>query len=1153
MKFDMSKLSKLQLACLAMLVTLCAATASAFNPSSYATNSKLASGKWVKIYIPESGIYEITYEELVAMGFTNPTRVKVYGAGGNRISEVLNTTSWDDVSRVPILRLDNKICFYGNGPTSFSIGNYSTTPHFTRVFNPYTNEGCYFLTEENGSDLIPSNKSLTLTEYTDVSSCLSMFFHELDETTVSSTGKDMFGEDFSGGDLKVDYYLPEISDSSLVVHTSVAVNASDICYANAVLHSGTATDTTVYTQSSSRIYNPSSDFIYYNFASPYGVMKLTDPAEHGKYEPYLMFTTSAPQVNIARLDFFILTYTRNNVIKPDEKDNQFLMGYANTNGTERYVLPNATSTTLVWNISNTRFPVNMTLTPYDDQNGSGLSFFAASSHTAMYVAFDPAKTLKKISRFESIENQNLHALPTPDLLIITDKIFHEQAERLADVHRAVDGIDVLVVDQDKIFNEFSSGRRDAMAYRLFCKMFYDRDSEKFKNLLLFGPGTYDNRGIMGEHPGTLLTYQSDNSNYEDFSFTSDDFFGFLTDNSGNNVSADALSIGVGRITCEDPEEAESDVDKFVEYYAQPDYGVWRNNTMVVSDAPDNGLYMFQGEGYKTLIDNDLNTGMHVTTVHNSQYPRSTTEPNVSMDRRTATMGKRLMSDTFKDGAYFATYVGHAGPISFTKVNKMWTTSDVARTTYNHFPIMSTACCDVAHYDSDTRGIAESMFHKRDGGAIALLTSSRMVFASDNDKLNTYFLNALFSYDKNGCMPTLGEAYMKAKRGFTSTNTNKMSFFLLGDPAIKVNYPISRFNITSINNVDMTDSAALAQVSPLMQFEIKAQVVDADGNLDTSFNGDATATLYDRESLFTTLSFSISGVAYNRDIYTNREKLTEVSGRVTNGIFTATMIVPRSPEAKNANVLLRVYAHKDGSDYMVNGFNRDIKMLPYNEAQAVTDNQDPVINAMFINDEAMFSDGASVSSNSVLYITASDDLGINVQPNSMDFSMSLVLDGGKNTYSDIASYATVADGNKVINIELPIKNLAEGVHTLTYTVYDMVGNCATRTITFIVGQNSGVTLTADALPAFLNRDVHFDLATEMTRMPEVTLRVTDATGKLVWKTVTNDSQVTWDFTDMQGNKVPAGLYRYFGTYNDGSNYGGTEIKRLIVLDALKTAN
>ena len=73
-----------------MLALLCASTAGAFNTSIYATQSKLSTGKWVKISIPENGVYEITYTELREMGFTNPSKVHVYGTGGNRISEQLN-------------------------------------------------------------------------------------------------------------------------------------------------------------------------------------------------------------------------------------------------------------------------------------------------------------------------------------------------------------------------------------------------------------------------------------------------------------------------------------------------------------------------------------------------------------------------------------------------------------------------------------------------------------------------------------------------------------------------------------------------------------------------------------------------------------------------------------------------------------------------------------------------------------------------------------------------------------------------------------------------------------------------------------------------------------------------------------------------------
>ena len=1148
----MLKLTKLQLACAAALAIFGAGIASAFNTSMYATTSQLASGKWVKIAIPENGMYELTYDELREMGFNNPGRVSVYGTGGAKISEVLNGSASDDLRRVPILRTNNKICFYGNGPVSFSISDYATMPRFTRTFNPYATEGHYFLCESNQPDFTPAKKAtVTVTNYVNKPTSLNYFYHEREIISVASAGKDMLGEDFSSGNFRVDYYLPHLADSSLVVQTCLAANAAGVSYVTGVLHSGEASDTTAYALSSSRIYSPgSAGSILYNFASPYGLVKLSHPDEHGQFEPLLRFTAADVAVNLARLDYLIMTYTRTNIINEDQ-DNQMLMGFAGTRGNERFMLPNASDNTVVWYINSPNNPMEVTTTPYDDVSGQGLAFFSTGATTSQYIAFDPTKTLKKISSYETVENQNLHGMAVPDLLIISDKLMLDQAQRIADLHMAVDGIDVAVVTQDQVFNEFSSGTRDAMAYRLLCKMFYDRNPAKFKNLLLFGTGSFDNRELMGAHPGLLLTYQSDISHYSDKSYTSDDFFGFLDDNSGSNVTNDKLRIGVGRITCADHDEAESDVDKLVEYYATPDYGVWRNNTMVASDDQDKGDYLYQGEGYKNMIDNELQTGMHVTTVHNAQYARSNTEPNIDAVNKTSTEGKQLWSNTSKEGVYFSTYVGHAGPISYTKRNKLWTTGDVSRTSYSHFPIMSTACCEVAHYDNNTRGIAELMFHKRDGGAIALLTSTRMVYANGNHKLNTNFINAFFSHATTGVMPTLGEAYKESKLGFTTVDENKMAFFLLGDPAIKINYPITRFNIVEVNGTDMTDESEVAILRPLRKFEVVAHVVDADGNLDTSFNGDATVTLYDKEELFTTITSTLSYANIERDVYFNRDKLTELNGRVVNGVFRASVIVPENPRAKNEMVMLRVYAHKDNSTYMVNGFNKKIKMLAYDANMAITDTEDPVITSMYINNEASFSYGSTIGTNSMLYISATDNEGISFQSNSVERNMRLVLDGSS-SFNDITCYATTTNEGKVVNVEFPLTNLAEGLHTLTYTVYDLLGNSDERTITFIVGQTGSVELLADALPAYRGQDVNFNLSTELSKLPEVILRVTDASGNLVWMQTADSFPVAWNLKDMNGNDVPAGLYRYFGTYNDGVNYGGTSINKLIVLDPLKTA-
>ena len=143
----MLKLKKINFVlCAAVMVLISNFNASAFSLSTYATQSLLATGKWVKISIPENGVYEITYDELREMGFSNPESVRLYGRGGNRISEVMNGTAVDDLLPVSVMRTNDKICFYGNGPIRYTLSNYSTTPHYTREVNPYSMEGCYFLT-----------------------------------------------------------------------------------------------------------------------------------------------------------------------------------------------------------------------------------------------------------------------------------------------------------------------------------------------------------------------------------------------------------------------------------------------------------------------------------------------------------------------------------------------------------------------------------------------------------------------------------------------------------------------------------------------------------------------------------------------------------------------------------------------------------------------------------------------------------------------------------------------------------------------------------------------------------------------------------------------------------------------------------------------
>ena len=62
----------------------------AFPVSKYSSSSVLSTGKWVKIKVRESGMQFVSNSQLEAMGFTDPSKVNVYGYGGRMISETLD-------------------------------------------------------------------------------------------------------------------------------------------------------------------------------------------------------------------------------------------------------------------------------------------------------------------------------------------------------------------------------------------------------------------------------------------------------------------------------------------------------------------------------------------------------------------------------------------------------------------------------------------------------------------------------------------------------------------------------------------------------------------------------------------------------------------------------------------------------------------------------------------------------------------------------------------------------------------------------------------------------------------------------------------------------------------------------------------------------
>lgn len=80
-------------------------------------SSVLSSGKWVKIKVGETGVYEITGEQLKQFGFSDPKKVKIFGTGGIQTTDNYNKDYTDDLEQVPAMRTGDKLYFYANGLT----------------------------------------------------------------------------------------------------------------------------------------------------------------------------------------------------------------------------------------------------------------------------------------------------------------------------------------------------------------------------------------------------------------------------------------------------------------------------------------------------------------------------------------------------------------------------------------------------------------------------------------------------------------------------------------------------------------------------------------------------------------------------------------------------------------------------------------------------------------------------------------------------------------------------------------------------------------------------------------------------------------------------------------------------------------------------
>ncbi|NDW13778.1 hypothetical protein D0T50_12895 [Bacteroides sp. 214] len=1098
--------------------------------------SVLAEGKFTKIRVKNNAVYRITYAELKRMGYTDPTKVSLYGYGGHLLSQRFDEQPATDLRQVPLLHIDESVLFYGLGPLSWKAN--STNSYFTRTQNFYSEYGYYFLAEKEESPIgFPAEASLAMsTNKQEVFDAVAL--HEKDSYAWGATGRELY-EDYdyvTGNTRTYRFTLPGIQNEPGRVIAEFAARSIDSSTTYTIAVDGQ----TVGTQSVSAI---SSSDQYYTKATS-GILNANWAGDKTE-QTSVTLTHNRSAGILGRLNYLILNYKR--ILTLNEAFVSF-RSLASINRETTFVLSNANSNTVVWDVTSP--------TEYKQMDGTlegdKFTFTIPAGTLREFVAVNLKATFETVEVVGNVVNQNLHGLEATDMVIIIpdNESFRVQAERLAQVHRNKDKLTVELVTASQVYNEFSSGTPDATAYRRLMKMLYDRytsEEEKPKYLLLFGDCSYDNRLISptwssAKQEDFLLCYQSENSLDEVYSYVTDDYFGFLDNSEGDNLATARLDIGIGRFPVRSVAQAIVAVDKTIAYIENKQAGSWKNTICFVADDGDNNLHVGQAEKLATYAEDNYGNFM-VNRIYADSYKREATATGYSYPDATNQLLKQ-----FEKGMLIVNYVGH-GSTSAWSAENLLTADHISRLESPRLPLWITATCDFTRYDDVNTSAGEQAFLNANGGAIALLTTSRVVYAAQNATLNQAFVKHLFD-KSNGKRVRLGDIMRLAKCDITLSNDrNKLNFSLIGDPALTLAYPDYQIQIDEFDG-------ALTNEYPMIKaggkVTVKGHVLTPEGEVAEDFSGTIYPTVLDSKENVKTLDNLDEG-AFR---YEERGKILFSGAEpVVNGSFEFVFPVPLDINYSEEQGLMNLYAVDFTTTDVVreSGSYFDSFLVGGTAENISSDTDGPQITA-YLN-TADFLEEGKTNETPQFVAHLKDEDGINTVGNGIGRDLTLVIDGNPTYTYSLNEYYTPESGDYTQGtVRFSIPELPEGEHILLFRAWDLLNNSSTIQLGFEVIKGLRPELIAvTCTPSPAKESTQFLLSHNRPgSLLDITLTVYDSMGKPMWNNVVrgtsaeNNYYITWNLCTSAGQRLAPGVYIYRASISSGGGKVSSKSKKIIVL-------
>ena len=1074
------------------------------------TNSLLSSGRWFMIKVDTSGVYKLTFDELKKIGLENPQDTRIFSYGGANLPIYCSQPVPDDLHEIPthkemgydsVFNNGDYLIFYAQGPV---VLNYDEEKEmFVHTRHHYSNSIYLLLTSDHGTgkELIATASNDSLPNVVVSNTFDSYAYYSRERYNLVASGLRWY-------------------DNRLITNSIDSIKFS---FRNIVADEPVK----VLAQTAGRKMNgTSSAFFRYRYmghdVATFNILRPYDDYRYADYsEGVFSFTPTSSTFHLA------YGLTSSNISSEGYMNKLCLNAREWLTYSAKHQLHfrdsrTAKADTVIFEIANNGTkPMVMDITNPSSPFIIGVSHTDTTSRFAVlpegaiheFVAFDPNNLLSPTTSgtgLGEIENQDLHGAPTPDMVIVTPPDFMEQANELADLHRTLDGFDVQVVTQQQIFNEFSGGTPDVVAIRNYMKMLYQRNG-KFRYLLLFGDGTYDNRNILGTNANHILTFQTEDAESISESCVSDDFFGLLDDDEGG--LSGYLDIAVGRLPANNAAEAQGMVDKIRRHMTGRDPGGWANTITIIADDEENGDFVYDAEKLSNVIEENQ-PEYNVNKIYLDAYEQISGSSGATYPSVNETVKKQ-----FTNGSAVMIYIGHGGPRKLSHESIFMVQDAEALANAGRMPFVITASCEVGRFDDHTfNSLGELLVRNPKGAAIAALATTRVVYNSANNEL----ARNMFRQDITSGM-RIGDIAMKAKNATGSiASSNKRKFTLLGDPAIRLAPSCGNsVNITKINGRGI--GFLPDTINAIDTVTIEGHVCDANGNLLNS-NGILYSTVFDKKTVITTRTNDKSSPAI--DFETQNSVLYQGRASITDGYYKFSFIVPKDIDYSYGFGKVSLYAVLDSAE--ATGHSNRILIGGTPDGSKVFDFDGPEIE-IYMTD-TIFTNGFIVGSNPKVMARLYDESGINTTGNGIGHDIVAMID--YDVHSAIVlndCYEGLIDHYNTGEIRFNLYNLAEGEHTLTLKAWDIYNNPSEVEINFVVrSSNSAAIGEVYNFPNPVIDDTYFYVNHNQTDdIINISISIYDMQGRMVdqigdKRNVGDTSPIYWN-RQRSGRKIDSGIY------------------------------